>query len=200
MWRVLIGCSRRSVAGLSNCAGANSRASAADAEGRGFCLPANREVLAIFGATFWPRLRDYAPTVCRTRVTGRLGEVKNPGTCRVFRERLMGLEPTTFCMAIVCDFRINASLRGFRLNPITGDYRGFGGYWSPGARCRAAYGSADHALRDESGRSTRVPIASWTSRAIWTRLSTSSLSSSRDTWALTVGTERCRAAAISALA
>src|SRR5436190_7537758 len=44
------------------------------------------------------------------------------------------------------------------------------------------------------------PLASFTSRAIWTRLFTSSLSSRRETWALTVGTERCRAAAISALA
>src|SRR3954447_21334152 len=44
------------------------------------------------------------------------------------------------------------------------------------------------------------PLASLTSRAIWTRLLTSSLSSRRETWALTVGTERCRAAAISALA
>ena len=34
---------------------------------------------------------------------------------------------------------------------------------------------------------------------IWTRLSTSSLSSSRETWPLTVATERCSVAAISAL-
>jgi hypothetical protein len=54
-------------------------------------------------------------------------------TCKsqVFSKRLMGLEPTTFCMAIVCEFRINACFCGFRLNPITGDYRGFAGYWSP---------------------------------------------------------------------
>src|SRR4051794_28021763 len=43
----------------------------------------------------------------------------------------MGLEPTTFCMAIVCTIRISACLRGSRVNPITGDYRGFGVYWSP---------------------------------------------------------------------
>jgi hypothetical protein len=43
----------------------------------------------------------------------------------------MGLEPTTFCMAIVCEFRINACFCGLRLNPITGDYRRFGVYWSP---------------------------------------------------------------------
>jgi hypothetical protein len=33
----------------------------------------------------------------------------------------MGLEPTTFCMAIVGDFRINAWFCGFHLNRITGD-------------------------------------------------------------------------------
>jgi hypothetical protein len=46
-------------------------------------------------------------------------------------KRLMGLEPTTFCMAIVCDFRINGWFCGFRVNPITWDYRGFRVYWSP---------------------------------------------------------------------
>jgi len=50
---------------------------------------------------------------------------------RVSRKRLKGLEPSTFCMAIVCDFRINAWFCGFRLNRITGDYRGFGVLWSP---------------------------------------------------------------------
>src|SRR3954451_7242228 len=53
------------------------------------------------------------------------------GDLQVFLKRLMGLEPTTFCMAIVCDFRIIAWFCGFRLNPITGDYRGFARYWSP---------------------------------------------------------------------
>src|SRR3954454_3588383 len=43
----------------------------------------------------------------------------------------MGLEPTTFCVAIVWAIRINAWFCGFRLNPITGDYRGFARYWSP---------------------------------------------------------------------
>jgi hypothetical protein len=43
----------------------------------------------------------------------------------------MGLEPTTFCMAIVWAIRINAWFCGFRVNPITGDYRGFGVVWSP---------------------------------------------------------------------
>ena len=43
----------------------------------------------------------------------------------------MGLEPSTFCMAIVSTNRVTARFCGFRLNPITGDYRGFGGYWSP---------------------------------------------------------------------
>jgi hypothetical protein len=43
----------------------------------------------------------------------------------------MGLEPTTFCMAIVLTIRLNASFCGFRLNPITGDYRRFARYWSP---------------------------------------------------------------------
>jgi hypothetical protein len=42
----------------------------------------------------------------------------------------MGLEPTTFCMAIVCEFRINACQSGFRTNPITGDYARFGRCWS----------------------------------------------------------------------
>src|SRR4051812_10446874 len=32
----------------------------------------------------------------------------------------MGLEPTTFCMAIVCTIRMNAWFSGFRLNPIPG--------------------------------------------------------------------------------
>jgi hypothetical protein len=41
--------------------------------------------------------------------------------CRAFQERLMGLEPTTFCMAIVSTDRIDAWFCGFRLNPITGD-------------------------------------------------------------------------------
>jgi hypothetical protein len=40
----------------------------------------------------------------------------------------MGLEPTTFCMAIVLPKRINAWFCGFRLNRITGDYLGFGRY------------------------------------------------------------------------
>jgi hypothetical protein len=56
---------------------------------------------------------------------------KNPLTERAYPKRLMGLEPTTFCMAIVCVFRINAYFCGFRLNPITVDYRGFSRYWSP---------------------------------------------------------------------
>jgi hypothetical protein len=43
----------------------------------------------------------------------------------------MGLEPTTFCMAIVWTIRMNAWFCGFRLNPITGDYRRFRRYWSP---------------------------------------------------------------------
>jgi SAM-dependent methyltransferase len=41
------------------------------------------------------------------------------------RERLMGLEPTTFCMAIVLTTRISACFCDFRLNQIAGDYRGF---------------------------------------------------------------------------
>jgi hypothetical protein len=65
----------------------------------------------------------------------------------------MGLEPTTFCMAIVSAIRINACFCGFRLNPITGDYRGFGRYWSPngppddGERCwrsQSANSAWDH--------------------------------------------------------
>jgi hypothetical protein len=43
----------------------------------------------------------------------------------------MGLEPTTFFMAIVWEIRINAWFCGFRVNPITGDYRRFARYWSP---------------------------------------------------------------------
>jgi hypothetical protein len=35
-------------------------------------------------------------------------ESENPPGKRALTKRLMGLEPTTFCMAIVCDFRINA--------------------------------------------------------------------------------------------
>jgi hypothetical protein len=50
---------------------------------------------------------------------------------RLFAKRLMGLEPTTFCMAIVLTFRVHAWFCGSRVNPITGDYRGFGVYWSP---------------------------------------------------------------------
>src|SRR3954451_652148 len=42
----------------------------------------------------------------------------------------MGLEPTTFCMAIVCTIRINAWFCGVRVNPIPGDYRRFSRYWS----------------------------------------------------------------------
>src|SRR3954452_19967303 len=71
-------------------------------------------------------------------------------------------------------------------------------------------GSSDRRARSQGasfpGRLRRMwslywcPLASFTSRAIWTRLLTSSLPSRRETWALTVGTERCRAAAISALA
>jgi hypothetical protein len=34
-------------------------------------------------------------------------------------------------MAIVCTIRMSACFCGFRLNPITGDYRGFARYWSP---------------------------------------------------------------------
>src|SRR3954471_6965773 len=33
---------------------------------------------------------------------------KTRSTERAYPKRLMGLEPTTFCMAIVCDFRVNA--------------------------------------------------------------------------------------------
>jgi hypothetical protein len=35
-------------------------------------------------------------------------EVRAIGIESLAGERLMGLEPTTFCMAIVCDFRITA--------------------------------------------------------------------------------------------
>jgi hypothetical protein len=61
-------------------------------------------------------------------VTGSSAKVAD---LQVLLKRLMGLEPTTFCMAIVCEFRINACFCGFPLNPITGDYRGFARYWSP---------------------------------------------------------------------
>ena len=58
-------------------------------------------------------------------------KAKNPLEERVSRKRLMGLEPTTFCMAIVWAIRINAWLCGSWLNPITADYRRFARYWSP---------------------------------------------------------------------
>ena len=43
----------------------------------------------------------------------------------------MGLEPTTFCMAIVSTLRITARFCAFGPNRITGDYRGFSFAWSP---------------------------------------------------------------------
>ena len=46
----------------------------------------------------------------------------------------------------------------------------------------------------------RARVESWTSSAIWTRLAASSLDSSRDTCAFTVGTLMCSWAAMSALA
>jgi len=62
-----------------------------------------------------------------------------------FPKRLMGLEPTTFCMEIVCEFRIKARLSGFRLNAITGDYRQFGHFWSP--QCQRPPGRSSGAPR-----------------------------------------------------
>ena len=86
------------------------------------------------------------------------GREENPRDCRVNPKGLMGLEPTTFCMAIVCDFRINASLRGFRLNPITGDYRGFGVYWSPNGPRRAVPGPPTARLITPFGTNRGDPL------------------------------------------
>jgi hypothetical protein len=38
-----------------------------------------------------------------------------------FPKRLMGLEPTTFCMAIVCGSRLYGWKAALRVNPIAGD-------------------------------------------------------------------------------
>ena len=43
----------------------------------------------------------------------------------------MGLEPTTFCMAIVCDGALSSEKVAVHLNPITVDQRGFSVVWSP---------------------------------------------------------------------
>jgi hypothetical protein len=49
--------------------------------------------------------------LCATVLAVRLKapqKAKNPPGKRALTKRLMGLEPTTFCMAIVCESRMNA--------------------------------------------------------------------------------------------
>ena len=71
---------------------------------------------------------------------------KKPCDLQGFPKRLMGLEPTTFCMAIVYGSRLFAGEAALRLSPITGNYRRFAVVWSPN-------GPPGLALRD------RLPLA-----------------------------------------
>src|SRR4051812_35156812 len=89
-------------------------------------------------ATFPLRLAAKAPTwaldyplVTRdVRRSSERRQRKNPLTERAYPKRLMGLEPTTFCMASsVAKSRISAVYAGSRSKRylwITGDYCGFG--------------------------------------------------------------------------
>jgi hypothetical protein len=68
-------------------------------------------------------------------------EQENPAICRASRERLMGLEPTTFCMASRRRSRFSSTDAGFSPRRLPSDYRRLPGIrtvigQSDGSRCR----------------------------------------------------------------
>jgi hypothetical protein len=77
------------------------RASDADAEGRRFSFPANPHVLTNIGRFFGRGLPRNSKPFADLGYREDVAKQENPAICRASRERLMGLEPTTFCMAIV---------------------------------------------------------------------------------------------------
>ena len=55
-----------------------------------------------------PAFPSGGPAGDHVRLLRKACRTKKPCDLQGFFKRLMGLEPTTFCMAIVCDFRMNA--------------------------------------------------------------------------------------------
>ena len=94
----------------------------------------------------------------------------------------------------------NAKAMGALVGPIMRETKGRADGGEVNRLLRSALGLCGPTPDRLCTRDAALRPASWTSSATWTRLSTSSLTSSRETCALTVATLMCSSAAISALA